>query len=183
VVRLLGEAGVHPLVLVAASGQQLSATPADVQVVYDEHDGRGPLEGLYAGLSALRGRVDAAFVAGCDAPWLAPEFVRRMIELLGPHDVAVPVDGALHYPLTAVYRTSVLPQIRRLRAAGRMRPVFLFDEVDTRRVAVETLRNVDPQLRSLANLNYPDDYLRALADVGLHAPPEVLRRLGRAIEP
>ena len=51
------------------------------------------------------------------------------------------------------------------------------DEVNTRRVPVETLRSVDPALRTLTNLNRPEDYLQALADAGLEAPPEVLQRL------
>ena len=178
VLRLLGEA-VRPLVVVAAPGQKLPPTPGPVQIVRDRREGRGPLEGLYAGLLAIQGSSDAAFVASCDTPLLAPSFVRRMTEALGRHDIAVPVDDAFHFPLAAVYRVSVLPHIERLRAADRMRPAFLFDEVDTRRVPVETLRSVDPELATLTNLNCPEDYLTALAGVGLDAPPEVLRRLQR----
>jgi molybdopterin-guanine dinucleotide biosynthesis protein A len=175
VLRRLGEA-VQPLVVVASPEQQLPALPANVGIVRDEREGRGPLEGLCAGLSAMHGRATAAFASGCDAPLLSPDFVRRMVESLGPHDIAVPVDGSLYHPLAAVYRVSVLPHIRRLLAADRLRPAFLFEETDTRKVPVETLRSVDPELHSLANLNYPRDYLRALADAGLEAPPEVLRR-------
>src|SRR5215472_10050859 len=54
VVRRLGEA-VGPLVVVAAPGQDVPPLPADVEVVRDEVAGRGPLQGLQAGLEALRG--------------------------------------------------------------------------------------------------------------------------------
>jgi hypothetical protein len=47
-----------------------------------------------------------------------------------------------------------------------MRPVFLFDEVQTREVPVNDLRSVDPQLCTLANLNYEADYLSALSAAG-----------------
>ena len=39
------------------------------------------------------------------------------------------------------------------------------------------LRDVDPQLATLANLNRPEDYLAALAALNLTAPPEVIEKL------
>ncbi len=75
VLRLLGEA-VGPRLVVAAPSQELPALPADVRIVRDRAAGLGPLEGLFCGLSALRPRVDAAYVSGCDVPLLRPQFVR-----------------------------------------------------------------------------------------------------------
>src|SRR5688500_6745473 len=65
VVRLVGEA-VAPIIVVAAPGQDLpplSEADGCVWVLRDEVKGRGPLEGLAAGLAALRGRADAAYVS------------------------------------------------------------------------------------------------------------------------
>ena len=84
VVRLLAEV-VAPIVVVAAADQQLPDLPPDILVTRDERDGRGPLEGLRVGLTALASHVDAAFATSCDVPLLAPEFVRRMIAELGEH--------------------------------------------------------------------------------------------------
>ena len=57
-----------------------------------------------------------------------------MIDLLGDHDIAVmEIDGFPH-PLSAVYRRSTLPHVEALLAQDRLRPVFLFDAVRTRRV-------------------------------------------------
>src|SRR5205807_9116756 len=76
VVRLLSEA-VSPIVVVAAPGQDVPPLPADVEVVRDEESGRGPLQGLAAGLAGLAGRAEAAYASSCDVPFLRPEFVRR----------------------------------------------------------------------------------------------------------
>src|SRR5207249_4818188 len=81
VVRLMRAAG-EPVVVVAAPDQDLPPLPAEVFVVRDEEKGRGPLQGLSAGLHALTGRADAAYASSCDVPFLNPAFVRRMIELL-----------------------------------------------------------------------------------------------------
>jgi molybdopterin-guanine dinucleotide biosynthesis protein A len=167
---------VAPLVVVAAQGQELPdlCAATDVILVRDEQPERGPLEGLRAGLKAMRGHTDAAYVTSCDAPLLTPAFVRRMIDELGEAQVAVPVEVAdgrtFHHPLAAVYRCDVLPQVEALLAADRLRPTFLFDAVVTRRIPIEELRSTDPELHSLRNLNRLDDYLAALHLAGL--PPD-----------
>ena len=166
VVRLLGPI-VAPIVVVAAPEQSLPELPASVTVTRDEQEGRGPLEGLRAGLKALPGAVDIAYVTSCDVPLLVPGFVQRMIELLGDHDIAVmDIDGFPH-PLSAVYRPSTLPHVEALLAAGRLRPAFLFEAVRTRRVQPAEVASVDPQLLTLRNLNNREDYLDALASAGL----------------
>src|SRR5437660_11771326 len=80
VVRLLSEA-VSPIVVVAAPDQDVPPLPPEVSIVRDEEKSRGPLQGLAAGLEAVRGRADAAYLSSCDVPFLKPAFVGRLIEL------------------------------------------------------------------------------------------------------
>ena len=158
---------VAPIVAVAAREQVLPELPDDVIVTRDEREQRGPLEGLRAGLKALPDSVDVAYVTSCDVPLLVPGFVTRMIELLGDHDIAVmEIDGFPH-PLSAVYRRDTLPQVESLLAQDKLRPVFLFDAVRTRRVQPEEMISVDPELHTLRNLNTREDYLAALSEAGL----------------
>src|SRR4030095_11938213 len=125
VVRLLATV-VSPIVVVAANQQRLPELPAEVTVTHDEREDRGPLEGLRAGLKALPVGVGAAYATSCDVPLLVPAFARRMIDLLGDHDIAVmEIDGFSH-PLSAVYRRSTLPQVEDLLAHHRIPPGVLF---------------------------------------------------------
>ena len=176
VVRLLGEV-VSPIVVVSADKQTLPELPDDVIVAHDRREGRGPLEGLFAGLLAAREHVDAVYATSCDVPLLATGFVKKMIEELTNFDVAVPIDGKFHHPLAAVYRTTVVPAIEELITNDRMRPVFLFDAVNTNRVRVEQLKQADPSLHTLMNLNQPADYQRAIELAGFELPDDVLRLL------
>jgi molybdopterin-guanine dinucleotide biosynthesis protein A len=165
VVRLLGTV-VSPIVVVAAREQSLPPLPDDVAVTHDEREQRGPLEGLRAGLKALPDSVVAAYITSCDVPLLEPAFVERMVELLGGHDIAVmEIDGFPH-PLSAVYRRDTLPHVEALLEKDKLRPVFLFDSVRTRRVRPEEMLSADPQLRTLRNLNTREDYLAALSEAG-----------------
>src|SRR5437588_2934689 len=54
VVRLLNEV-VSPIIVVAAPEQDVPPLPEGINIVRDEESGRGPLEGLAAGLTALQG--------------------------------------------------------------------------------------------------------------------------------
>lgn len=164
-VRIVGSA-VGPVVVVAAAEQQLPTLPAETLIARDSRPSRGPLEGLLAGLTALQSVADVAFVTGCDTPLLEPEFIRRMLELLEENEIAVPREGRLYHPLAAVYRTSTLPIIQELLQADCLRTSTLLERVRTREVPVELLRDADPELHSLRNLNDPQEYREALQRAG-----------------
>jgi molybdenum cofactor guanylyltransferase len=165
VVRILSGV-VSPIVVVAAPNQGLPELSHEVIVTRDEREGRGPLEGLRAGLKALPSDVDAAYVTSCDVPLLVAGFVTEMLDLARGYDVAVmEIDGFPH-PLSAIYRRATLRHVEDLLAHDRLRPVFLFDLVKTRRVRPEEI-TTDPDLRTLRNLNTREDYLAALAAAGL----------------
>ena len=166
VVRLLSTA-VTPIVVVAAPPQSLPALPGGTIVARDEHEGRGPLEGLRAGLKALPAAIDLAYVTSCDVPLLVPAFARRMIDLAGEHDVAVVETDGFAHPLAAVYRATVLPQVEALLAQDRRRMADVLDFVRTRRVRPPEMLDVDPGLLTLRNVNTRDDYRDALAASGL----------------
>lgn len=165
VVRILSSV-VSPVVVVAATVQELPSLAADVVVARDDHSDLGPLEGLRVGLNVLRSRAVAAYVTACDSPLLRPEFIRAMIARLGDHDMAIPSEGEYHHPLSAVYRTSLVRTIESLIAANRMRPTFLLDECNARVVDVDELRHVDPELNSLRNVNTVEEYVAALDAAG-----------------
>jgi molybdenum cofactor guanylyltransferase len=165
VVRLLSGV-VSPIVAVAAVNQTLPDLPADVIVTRDEREGRGPLEGLRAGLEALPEHVERAYVTSCDVPLLLPAFVEQLIELAVGYDVAVmEIDGFAH-PLSAIYSRATLPHVEKLLSENRLRPLFLFEMVDTRRVGPAEMTS-DPGLLTLRNLNTPQDYEEALSAAGL----------------
>jgi molybdopterin-guanine dinucleotide biosynthesis protein A len=159
-----------PIVVVRAPDQDLPAMPKGVEVTEDAREGRGPLQGLAAGLAAVDGRAEVAFVSSTDAPLLHPAFVRRVVGAVdGEHDVALPQAGGFPHPLAAAYRTALLPAVQELIAADRMRPAFLFETARVRRLDEASLLSdpavaaFDPALDSVLNLNEPADYQAARA--------------------
>jgi molybdopterin-guanine dinucleotide biosynthesis protein A len=167
-----------PVVVVRAHGQALPPLPESVEVVEDAREGRGPLQGLAAGLAALDGRVDAAYASSTDAPLLHPAFVRCVLGALDDDvDVVLPRAGGFPHPLAAVYRTTLLPIVERLLAEDRLRPAFLFDECRVLRLGEDALL-ADAALAALdsvLNVNEPAEYDAARARP---APEVTVQRFG-----
>jgi molybdenum cofactor guanylyltransferase len=153
-----------PLVVVRAAGQELPALPGGVAVVEDDRDDRGPLEGIAAGLQAIRDSADAVYVSATDVPLLVPAVVRVAKSAMQDGvDAVVPRIGDRMYPLTAAYRTSLLPLVERLLAGERLRALDLVEAIAVRWLTEGELRAVDPELDSFRNVNTPADYEDALA--------------------
>lgn len=169
VVRRIAEAA-SPIVVVAAPGQEIPSLPGEVLVVRDQVSGRGPLQGIAAGLDALGGRVAAAFVSSTDVPFIHSSLVRRLHALRGDtFDIAVPRAKGHYHPLSAIYGVEARPEIEALLAASRLRPFYLFERMRTifadeaLLLEGDELRADDPELLSLENVNTPEEYAAALA--------------------
>lgn len=172
-----------PVVVVRAPRQSLPTLGPEIEVVDDAREGRGPLQGLAAGLAAVADRVDAAYVSATDAPFLQPAFVRRVATGLDDGaDVALPYVGGRAQPLAAAYRVTALDLARELLAAGRLRLACLVDERAVARLDEAALLTdpalaaADPELDSVLNLNTPADYRSARA----RPAPAVVVRAHRA---
>ena len=167
VVRIMS-AVVSPIVVVAATGQDLPELPSNVRIVRDDQEYLGPLAGIELGLRALQeSGVEAAYVSSCDVPLLQTAFIAEMIRRLGTHELAVPREGDFHHPLAGVYRVSLVERVRCLVAEQRLRPLFLIQQSDSVEVPVNELRGVDPELQSLRNVNRPEEYAAVLQLAGL----------------
>ena len=159
-----------PVIVVSAPGQELPELDRAVEVVTDEREGRGPVQGLAAGLHAIGDRAEFAYVSSTDVPLLHPAFVRHVAGSLDDDlDVVLPEVGGYRQPLSAAYRTTLLPVVKDLIASDRMRPAFLFERsrvlhlTEADLLADTVLARLDPELASVSNLNEPADYERAHA--------------------
>jgi molybdopterin-guanine dinucleotide biosynthesis protein A len=164
--------GGGPVVVVRANGQDVPGLPRGTLVTDDPREGKGPVQGIAAGLAALRGRAEIAFIASTDMPFLHPAFVRRLLRALEESettDVALPLARGYKQPLAAAYRVSLAETAESLVQAGRLRPAFLFDECTVEQLDDEALRQdpaiavLDPDLDSVVNVNTPADYQAARA--------------------
>lgn len=144
--------------------QPLPTLPPGVATAFDDTPDQGPLAALAAGLRHLRDVAgyaddDAAMTTGCDQPYLDATTVRWLLARLGTADLLMPRALGRLQPLTAIYRVGMLPIAADLLARGRRRPRELAAAVEHAAIAGEAeLREHDPELRCLRNLNHIADY-------------------------
>ena len=192
-VGIVARAAGGPVVVVRAAGQDLPDLPGTVTVVDDPREGKGPVQGIAAGLAALAGQADAAFVTSTDLPFLHPAFIRRVLRVVGSQDgdhdggpdVALPVARGYPQPLAAAYRTGLAGLAERLVKEDRLRPAFLFAECavtrldDAQLLTDPVLAALDPDLDSVLNVNTPDDYAQAR---GRPAPEVTVQLFGALVK-
>jgi molybdopterin-guanine dinucleotide biosynthesis protein A len=175
-----------PVVVVRAPGQELPDLPRGTLVTEDPREGKGPVQGIAAGLTALAGQAETAFISSTDMPFLHPAFIRRVLRGLDdgePADVCLPVARGYPQPLAAAYRVALSGTAERLVKEGRLRPAFLFEECVVRRLddaaltADPMIAALDPDLDSVVNVNEPADYAAARE----RPAPEVTVRLFGAL--
>lgn len=146
-------------VLVVNDPAKFAPYAGRARIAVDDPPGHGPLAGLRTGLRVARD--EWVFATSCDAPFLQPAFVQALQRHTRGHDAAIPGTPQERWPLTAFYHRRCIAAMDRAVQRGEQRLIGFHGDVDVRWVPVEELRPADPELRSLWNLNTPEDLAKA----------------------
>lgn len=145
-------------VIVVVAPGATPEVPSGVRVVHDAAPFEGPLAGLLAGLDAAREAV--VLVTAGDMPDLRANVVEALLAALeaAVAEAAVLEDGDRLRPLPmAVVRDPARAAAGRLLAAGERRLRALVDALDTTVIPEASWRALDPDGRSLRDVDTPDD--------------------------
>ena len=148
-------------VVVVSHSAGLPSLPANKNVIFanDHQDGLGPLEGIRVGLKTLaQQQIEFAFVTGCDAPLIKPELIRVLFEKIDDYQAVVPISGNRVFGMTAIYRTELFRVAQSLLQQDRQAVKYLARNVVAKRIKINELRTVDPELDSFTNVNTQEDY-------------------------
>jgi len=119
-------------------------------------------------------------------PWLKPSVISALWDARDGAQMVLPVGERGPEPLLALYHTSCLPEARRMLASGRRRLLAIAPAVKTVEVPLDAFREVDPGLKSIVNINTPDELLEsrdqaAKADAGTGPRVSVIEVGSRAV--
>jgi len=134
----------------------------DVPVIADLHPDCGPLGGIHAGLSGTRTAWN--LFAACDMPYLKSEFLSLLLDQIDAQALAVvpQLDERL-VPTLALYHRNALALAEAMLQQGNFHLQHFCRALPCKVVSTEQLRQVDPHLQSLTNLNTLEDWKRASA--------------------
>jgi molybdopterin-guanine dinucleotide biosynthesis protein A len=95
-------------------------------------------------------------------PFLNADLLRWLVEQASDVDVVIPVIEGRMDPMHAVYRREPCRDaIAQALARGEKRMTAYLQHVRVREVGEDVLRARDPDLRSLSNINTPEDLAQA----------------------
>jgi molybdenum cofactor guanylyltransferase len=130
-----------------------------IVIVRDPAPRRGPLAGLATGLDAIGG-ADVALVVGGDMPTLIPDVLGLLAGHLAsnPALAAVSLEADPRSPLPMAVRPALaMPVAQALLAADRRSLLGLLERLRSAVVPAATWRAVDPDGRTLADVDTPAD--------------------------
>ena len=153
--RILGELNAFSEVLISAAKKGIYEDTG-YQVVYDEHDQIGPIEGIRQILK--HAKEEYVFICAADMPFLEKELVSYMAEFISSdYDCFCLVDEDHIHPLCAIYSKRMLDTIEEMIARGQYRLMSLLRAVRTKYIRLEVTR-FDRKL--VRNINTRDEYKR-----------------------
>lgn len=155
--RLLEVCG-EVVVVLPPEGEEPSVPRGSLVFARDRLGHEGPLAGLAAGLHVVTS--ERAVVAGGDMPDLVPDVARALLRASEETGavLAILADAGDGRPLPCVVRTEpALAAARRLLAAGRRRLRDLQAEVPTVVVDEPSWTALDPERRTLFDVDEPSD--------------------------
>ncbi len=132
--------------------------PLDLAVIEDDHEIRAPIVGIHAALRACKS--SAVLVAACDLPEIDPRVLLALlahVPVSGGPEIVAPEGPQGPEPLLAVYRPSLLHRVEKHIRTNDLSLQKLLRSSDTHIVSAASLREIDPDLRSLRNVNTPLD--------------------------
>jgi molybdopterin-guanine dinucleotide biosynthesis protein A len=130
-----------------------------LRTVSDTVPGKGAPGGVHAAL--VGARTEWVLAVACDMPFVSPEAVRVLLQSRAPEvDAVCFTAGGRVEPLLAVYRASLADPWGQSLRAGDPSLRELLSRARARLLPEEALRAVDAELRSLVNVNTPEDLLR-----------------------
>jgi len=124
-----------------------------VRIVEDAVSEKGPLGGIYTGLSASQSEYN--FICGCDMPFLNVDLLRFMVSETDDNDIIIPVIKGFVEPLHAIYSKRCLPAIKSRIEAEDLKVKSFFSEVKCKHLPEDKIKKYDPYLLSFSNLNTP----------------------------
>ncbi len=142
------------------------------KVIHDIVPDCATLGGIYTGLSSAA--LEHGFVVACDMPWLQPDLVKFIVELLhepkkAGYDVIIPKSQSGLQPTHAVYSKRCLPLLKEMldRRDLKVQGICDCDDVSVRYVSSDEIQPFDPHGRAFANLNTLEDFEDARRDADL----------------
>lgn len=121
---------------------------------------KGSLGGIYTAL--MRAKSPDVLVLACDMPFVNKDLLQYMVgQCRDEFEIVVPTVGGYPQGLHAIYKKTCIAPIAAQLAANRLKIIRFYDQMRVRYLDEADYAPFDPQGRSFANLNTPEELAEA----------------------
>lgn len=131
----------------------------NVRLIKDLIPSKGPLGGLYSGLS-VSSNVHNFFVA-CDMPFININLVEYMRQQIEDYDIVVPLTKRGFEALHAFYSINCLEKIKNQIDEGNLKIIDIYTYFKVRIITMKEIEKIDPKGLSFFNMNTEEDLKKA----------------------
>ncbi|USB32293.1 molybdenum cofactor guanylyltransferase [Paenibacillus sp. YPG26] len=125
-----------------------------IRIITDFYRGRGPLGGMYAGLSLSK--HSNIWTVGCDMPYISAAAASLLLECKQEgYEAAIPWIGGVSYPLHGVYDKSCARYIQTLINNGDYRPASLIRRLNSLDILEHRFEEMGLDLGFVRSLDEP----------------------------
>ena len=144
------------IVLVADDANNHFSEINSAAVVTDIYPAKGPLGGIYTGLSSSRTAVN--IVVACDMPFLNTVLLQHMVNLLADFDAVIPqwTNNQIE-PLHGIYSNSCMPVLKKHLEQNQLSITQCLKEMRILYFNQSEFSKFDPEFLSFFNINSQAD--------------------------
>jgi molybdopterin-guanine dinucleotide biosynthesis protein A len=146
---------------VSCRQEQAEEMEKELPLLLDSFEGLGPLGAL---LSAFRNDPDSAWLAiACDLPYLTLDTIKQLLDNRDSSQLATAFQSPFDEfpePLITIWEPRSYPVLLSFLSQGYSCPRKVLINSDIKLIQAENAKD-------LSNINHPDEYQRAMADLGL----------------
>jgi molybdopterin-guanine dinucleotide biosynthesis protein A len=146
----------HEIILVTNEGGSQFAEFDFLEVVSDIYPAKGPLGGIYTGLSTSH--TAANIVVACDMPFLNTVLLSHMVEISPGFDAVIPrwPNNQIE-PLHGIYSCSCIPVMKKRLENDQLSISECLKEMRVRYFDQAEFSKFDPEFQSFFNINNQAD--------------------------
>jgi len=134
--------------------------PQYEQVVEDIFPEKGPLGGIFSGLTVSKCQYN--LVVGCDMPLLNVELLQYMREKIDSNDIIIPrYNGSYIEPLCAIYSKKCLKVMEKNIQSNVLSVRKIFSHLKIKFINDSEIKRFDPEFCSFFNVNFESDFKKA----------------------
>jgi molybdopterin-guanine dinucleotide biosynthesis protein A len=145
-------------VVVSVDARKPYLNALQVEQIVDDATGLGPMGALATMLRRLR---SALLITPCDMPLLEPAVLEHLVKSRGSADAVALLEHGRAQPFPGVYMPSCLAHVEECIAMHDLAMASLLRRVTLRLIDEREWRALDPEGRTLVNVNYASQLAKA----------------------